>query len=175
MRTCYRASAGPLSNGIPWVFHQRSRDRHVRNVWASSFTHLQGNGWLVFRKYSTILKYLEINCVNIYLQPIAIYIIGHNPDLTPYTICGTVFQSDLCQIDDVGRELMDWTIEIDETNARPANQSKRINPTNRETLTIVHITDTHTDPLYVVGSLADCDEPVCCREGVLVREWFSEY
>lgn len=90
--------------------------------------------------------------------------------MTQYTVCGTVFEADRCHIDDAGIELMDWRIQIDESNSRPANESKRtIIQTDREPLTIVHITDTHTDPLYAVGSLADCDEPLCCREGVLVR------
>lgn len=92
--------------------------------------------------------------------------------MTPSAFCGTFLQGNLCQLDDVGRDLTEWSIHIDESNTRPANESKKAFPGIRpdhETLTIVHITDTHSDPLYVVGSLADCDERVCCREGVLVR------
>lgn len=91
--------------------------------------------------------------------------------MTTSTFCGTVFQKDLCVIDDAGRNLMEWSINIDGSNDRPANESKKATPAiqpDLEPLTIVHITDTHTDPLYAAGSLADCAEPVCCREGLLV-------
>lgn len=97
------------------------------------------------------------------------YIIRNNPKLTPATVCGTFYQADLCQLDEAGRQLMDWRIQIDESNARPATESKKTIQTAREPLIIVHITDTHTDPLYSVGSLADCDENLCCREGVMVK------
>ena len=35
---------------------------------------------------------------------------------------------------------------------------------SNKTLKIVHITDIHYDPKYVVGSLVDCDKTICCRD-----------
>lgn len=98
------------------------------------------------------------------------YIIRNSPRLTSRTFCGNAYQEQcINRTDDAGRELTEWTINIDETNARPANESKKIVKSDRRPLTIVQISDTHTDPLYVEGSLADCAEPLCCRAGTLVR------
>lgn len=34
---------------------------------------------------------------------------------------------------------------------------------SNKTFHVLHITDLHTDLEYTVGSLADCDQPFCCR------------
>jgi sphingomyelin phosphodiesterase len=30
---------------------------------------------------------------------------------------------------------------------------------------VLHLSDTHYDPYYAEGSNADCNEPLCCRQG----------
>ena len=35
---------------------------------------------------------------------------------------------------------------------------------HHHTLTVLHISDTHWDPLYKEGSLANCRDFLCCRE-----------
>lgn len=36
-------------------------------------------------------------------------------------------------------------------------------PTEREVIRAVHISDAHIDPLYAVGSIVNCGETICCR------------
>ncbi|EAR82947.2 ser/thr phosphatase family protein (macronuclear) [Tetrahymena thermophila SB210] len=45
---------------------------------------------------------------------------------------------------------------------KPA-QDKQAAPKNPELFRVLHFTDLHTDLEYEVGSLADCDQPFCCR------------
>ena len=35
---------------------------------------------------------------------------------------------------------------------------------HHQTLTVLHISDTHWDPLYKEGTLANCKDFLCCRE-----------
>lgn len=94
---------------------------------------------------------------------IVLYIIDHRPRLTADSFCGVLFQSERCRFRDVYGTL-EWQVNVDETGARPPVESKRqVSPKSSDDLTIVHITDTHTDPLYVEGSLAACGDPACCR------------
>ena len=44
----------------------------------------------------------------------------------------------------------------------PGVRVRRHDP--HQTLTILHITDTHWDPLYKEGTLANCEDFLCCRE-----------
>lgn len=39
-------------------------------------------------------------------------------------------------------------------------------------LKVLHLTDTHYDPLYLVGSNADCPEPMCCRASSSIANSF---
>lgn len=95
---------------------------------------------------------------------IILYIIDQRPRLTADSFCGVLFQAERCRFRDVYGTL-EWQVDIDESGARPPAESKRqAAPKSDDDLTIVHITDTHTDPLYRVGSLAQCSEPVCCRD-----------
>lgn len=82
------------------------------------------------------------------------FIIRSNPAITSELICGMVFQGSGCQMNE--NEIPDWSINID-PNGRPINGSKSLipNPSN-SSITVVHITDTHYDPKYQEGALADC-------------------
>lgn len=52
---------------------------------------------------------------------------------------------------------------------------------NRKKIKILHISDVHLDYLYTVGTLADCNMPLCCREengftndrNKMAKEWGS--
>lgn len=85
--------------------------------------------------------------------------------LTPYNICGVVFQSDSCELGSIGNDYLEWSISIDEAHRRPSNGSKIDTPkASADDLVIVQITDTHYDPHYREGANAVCGEPACCRE-----------
>lgn len=53
-------------------------------------------------------------------------------------------------------EAPEWSINID-PNGRPINGSKNLiaDPSSND-ITIIHITDTHYDPKYQVGAVANC-------------------
>lgn len=38
-------------------------------------------------------------------------------------------------------------------------------PSCRDPIKVVHIADTHIDPLYVEGASTECGKPICCRYG----------
>lgn len=65
-----------------------------------------------------------------------------------------VFQGSGCEMNE--NEIPEWSIDID-PNGRPVNGSKNViaDPSNND-ITIVHITDTHYDPKYQVGAVANC-------------------
>lgn len=44
-------------------------------------------------------------------------------------------------------------------------------PNPREILTAIHISDVHIDKDYVEGSLANCDEVLCCRDYAGYPKW----
>lgn len=47
---------------------------------------------------------------------------------------------------------------------KPKVQEILVPNENAPKLRVLHISDTHVDPLYVEGSNAMCGEPLCCRE-----------
>lgn len=57
----------------------------------------------------------------------------------------------------------EWSVNVN-PNKPPLTGSKdtSVAPSAND-LKVVHITDPHYDPSYLVGSWAACDEPNCCR------------
>lgn len=49
------------------------------------------------------------------------------------------------------------------SNSNPASGATNDDHEHRQVTTFVHITDIHIDPYYEVGSLNECNEPLCCR------------
>lgn len=82
------------------------------------------------------------------------FIIRSNPAITSEFICGMVFQGSGCEMNE--NESPEWSINID-ANGRPINGSKSLisSPSDND-ITIVHITDTHYDPKYQAGAVANC-------------------
>lgn len=56
-----------------------------------------------------------------------------------------------------------WNITLP-TIPKPPLKSVPLPNDNVSKLKILHLTDTHFDPYYLVGSNADCPEPMCCRD-----------
>ncbi|CAN7994787.1 unnamed protein product [Ixodes pacificus] len=72
-------------------------------------------------------------------------------------ICDTLFP-DECE----GHAALNWTVQLPplrrtETDPVPTPSS------GAPTLRVLHLSDTHVDPLYEEGSLASCAEYVCCH------------
>lgn len=47
---------------------------------------------------------------------------------------------------------------------KPKVQEIQLPKPNAPKLKVLHISDTHVDPLYLEGSNADCGEPLCCQK-----------
>ena len=45
----------------------------------------------------------------------------------------------------------------------PKPSGGRPAPSGRDPVKVVHYSDIHIDPLYVAGSSAECNKPICCR------------
>ena len=90
--------------------------------------------------------------------PIVHYIIM-NSDADVLSLCSTLPIS-FCA---VYENNYNWTIAADNSKG-PLTSPKAEKPLKTDKdLTIVHLTDIHFDPEYQPGSLAECDEPMCCR------------
>eukprot|EP01137_Pigoraptor_chileana_P007391 Opistho-2@52926 len=77
--------------------------------------------------------------------------------LSPAEICGIVH---LCAKDP--SPLAKWNITLPSTPKPPLNP--RTPPTPGSPVRrILHLSDTHHDPLYTVGLNTQCGEPLCCR------------
>lgn len=92
------------------------------------------------------------------------YVVRSNPTITSEFICGLVFQGSGCEMNE--GEIPEWSINID-PNGRPINGSKSLilDPTNSD-IRIAHITDTHYDPKYQAGAVANC--------GGIYEQYYSE-
>ncbi|XP_055586711.1 sphingomyelin phosphodiesterase-like [Uranotaenia lowii] len=104
------------------------------------------------------------NCVKIIDKNIDIFlhIIDNRPNLSAQTMCGIIFQSGACVLED--REFLDWTINV-AAGGTPITQSKSGPSRSANDIKIVHLTDLHYDPHYRTGYNAVCDDPCCCRQG----------
>ncbi|XP_049773538.1 sphingomyelin phosphodiesterase-like isoform X5 [Schistocerca cancellata] len=87
-----------------------------------------------------------------------VYIVDNKPTLTAKQICSVLLQDLDCAETDPSYE---WTVDID-LGEKPQYVPPS-DPVEGEVFTVLHISDTHHDPMYLPGGTAVCDEPVCCR------------
>ncbi|EDS37466.1 sphingomyelin phosphodiesterase [Culex quinquefasciatus] len=106
---------------------------------------------------------LPENCVKVIDKNIDIflYIIDNRPSLTAQTICGVIFQSGACVLQDP--EFLNWSINV-APGGTPITSSKTGPNRGPNDIKIIHLTDLHYDPHYRTGYNAVCGEPCCCRE-----------
>ncbi|CAH1256030.1 unnamed protein product [Diabrotica balteata] len=91
------------------------------------------------------------------------------PELVPAFNTSVLDSSQTCMMvfgescPSVSNELHEWSIDIptNELNVEES-QTKRRN-VEVPVLKVLHLSDTHLDLDYLVGSPANCDEPLCCR------------
>ncbi|CAL4151209.1 unnamed protein product, partial [Meganyctiphanes norvegica] len=95
------------------------------------------------------------------------------PHVTAADACGELLTYVGCTSNNPDR---DWTIEISGDKPTPIPLTPP--PDDEKRMKILHIADTHVDPLYQPGANAVCPEPLCCRNesGPLANEsdgaWF---
>lgn len=81
-------------------------------------------------------------------------------DMTASDIC-YFFLDEIC-IDISEHESHKWNVSIPPL-LKPKVTDIQLPKENAHKLKVLHISDTHLDPLYVEGSNAYCNEPLCCR------------
>ncbi|XP_058823046.1 sphingomyelin phosphodiesterase 1-like [Topomyia yanbarensis] len=90
-----------------------------------------------------------------------LYIFDQRPNLGADSVCGVIFQSSACVINDP--EFTEWSVNVD-PNGTPITESKHFpNARGPNDIKIVHVTDFHYDSKYLAGYNANCNRPACCR------------
>lgn len=81
-------------------------------------------------------------------------------DMTAIEICH-FFLDEVCT-DATEQETHKWNVSLTPI-PKPDLKEIPLPKKNVPKLKVLHISDTHLDPLYVEGANADCNEPLCCR------------
>ncbi|XP_050724934.1 sphingomyelin phosphodiesterase-like [Eriocheir sinensis] len=92
------------------------------------------------------------------IMPILQYILV-NDEVHPVDACGELLTHFGCTTDDPKRE---WTVEIQ--GEKPPVVGVTPPEPDAPRLKVLHLADSHMDPLYLPGSNAACPEELCCRE-----------
>ncbi|XP_064489276.1 sphingomyelin phosphodiesterase-like [Ornithodoros turicata] len=79
--------------------------------------------------------------------------------LSSKEICDTVFPEDCGPNKDPA---LNWTVQLPSRPKPPVKPSPPPSAGAR-TLRVLHLSDTHVDHRYTIGSWADCKEPLCCH------------
>ena len=95
-----------------------------------------------------------------------VFMVMKSTKQSPENICGFMF-GEACNNPENPKH--EWKPSIPPASVKNKVIQKKPIPSSRskrhdELLTILHISDTHWDPFYKEGSLAACDDFLCCRE-----------
>lgn len=88
---------------------------------------------------------------------IFIYIVNEKPNLKGEELCAILLQTDNCPSDSI----KPWQITIPPHN--PNLSYRYPYSTYSSSIKVLHFTDAHYDPYYLVGSSTDCPFPMCCN------------
>lgn len=101
-------------------------------------------------------------CVGLIKQnlPLLVEIIKEK-NLNECHVCQTILEYNGCCD---GGPAIKWQLDLEKYGPKPADCSQ-CPAGGEEVKKIAHITDTHWDPKYIVGSSNVCKEPICCRSG----------
>ncbi|XP_075144544.1 sphingomyelin phosphodiesterase 1-like [Haematobia irritans] len=98
-----------------------------------------------------------------------LYYIFKNSKANPQTVCGNLPIS-FCNVEQLQ---FNYHLEIDESKGPLSASKAEVPKKTPNDLRILQITDIHYDPEYRVDSLAECDEPMCCRPSSTTRSTLS--
>lgn len=95
-------------------------------------------------------------------MPTILYILDNKPDLTAQRACAIYFQFKNCSDPSPNN----WSIDIPPKKdfGPPKKVPSSLEGSNAKSLRLLHLTDFHYDPDYVVGSNAVCSAPLCCQK-----------
>ncbi|XP_042149253.1 sphingomyelin phosphodiesterase-like [Ixodes scapularis] len=85
-----------------------------------------------------------------------LFVLKHT-EMDSAEICDTLFPDD-CE----GHAALNWTVQLPPLR-RTVTGPLPTPSSGAPTLRVLHLSDTHVDPLYEEGSLASCAEYVCCH------------
>lgn len=117
-----------------------------------------------------IIKVASFICTNFKLQTTVVcnsgvqllfselFDISKNVSMSTAEICFFIMD-DICE----ETKLPSWTISFP-SNPKPKVKETHLPKMDAPKLKVLHLSDAHNDPLYMVGANADCPEPLCCRE-----------
>lgn len=88
-----------------------------------------------------------------------LYIIDARPTLSANDMCGLILQG---ECNENPSTVFQFNVDVNAGPAITAPKSVTV-PRNANELRIIHITDIHYDPNYMVGGIAGCPNPICCR------------
>ncbi|KAG5893193.1 hypothetical protein JTB14_016469 [Gonioctena quinquepunctata] len=80
-------------------------------------------------------------------------------NLEPPETCALIFGENCGAVEN---PVYEWNIELPEKTKQTASDST-VKP-GLPTFKVLHLSDTHLDPEYEVGTPANCEEPLCCRK-----------
>ncbi|XP_060532575.1 sphingomyelin phosphodiesterase-like isoform X2 [Cylas formicarius] len=75
-------------------------------------------------------------------------------------ICGLLF-GDACGHTNIPEH--EWSVALPDTPKPEVRETDQPLPAGTPYFKVLHISDTHYDPEYVEGAIANCQEPLCCR------------
>ncbi|KAJ3657922.1 hypothetical protein Zmor_009698 [Zophobas morio] len=90
------------------------------------------------------------------------------PDVLPALKAVRIGADEVCALclgevcGDVKNPLHQWEVQFPEV-PKPVTREPDLPKPGLPTFKVLHLSDTHYDPDYVVGSAANCEEPLCCR------------
>lgn len=85
-----------------------------------------------------------------------IYIVDSRPKLTATAVCSLLLQGECGKLD----ESLNFSIKISSSSSRKQSKSEFVDSNK---IKILHFSDIHYDPNYLVAGMANCKDPCCCR------------
>lgn len=93
------------------------------------------------------------------LYGLTIYELIKKLDPNPTEVCSFLI-GDVCG--DITNLLTEWNVTFPDI-PKPEIKEIKLPKENSPTFKVLHLSDTHIDPHYIIGSDANCNEPLCCR------------
>ncbi|XP_037949873.1 sphingomyelin phosphodiesterase 1-like [Teleopsis dalmanni] len=91
--------------------------------------------------------------------PTCEYIIKKS-EMDSRSFCSLFLEFSFCNVKSAD---YNWTLSINSGGPVIDGPKADVPSSDGEVLTVLHLTDIHYDPFYEPGSLAECEEPLCCQ------------
>ncbi|XP_030370213.1 sphingomyelin phosphodiesterase [Scaptodrosophila lebanonensis] len=149
-----------LCRSVVNVFARTIREEEDGQLYGKNSTEvMQGFAMDVCRRLELQTEEVCGGLIDFYINTVE-YVMRHS-EIDSQNFCSLFMNYNFCN---TGKNPdYNWTLTVN-SEGEPISGSKSDTPVQSETdLKICHFTDIHHDPLYEPGSLASCDEPMCCQ------------